>query len=893
MGPAADLGAALACCAALAIAGLSSAPAPNTHFVALRRAPESDSATVMPISLAPAASTSIGASDRSFWPVRHGSSLIARAGGVQSTFSASGATLRTARGTLGLSLAGVGRGHRLGAVPAVAPSAAGNQVLYRHASISEYYRNGPYGLEQGFTVRRRPGGRAGPLVLTLGVRGSLIATQVGSQVLFGTRAGKSALRYGRLSAVDASGHSVPAHMRVRGKTVELVVDDGHASYPLRVDPFVERAELTGAADFSESGFGQSVALSGDGNTALVGAPGRYPNPNGVPGSVTVFTRTGSAWAEQAVLKAPPDERGFNGEPFPDPGAACFGSSVAVSYDGNTALVGAPCNFELEGEAFIFTRSGSTWTKQRLLNEPNHLPGVDFSRTVALSSGGATALIGDHFIGAFAFTGLSPAFLGAERGESFTDGNVALSGDGNTALVEYSKGYDWAFSHSSETGTWSEQAKLPASGRATLSFDGNTALVGNKLFTRSGDNWTQQTELPASGWLLPDGDGVLAGDHWYVRSGETWTPQAEPSDLPGGGETGALSSDGNTALIGGSGAAFVFANEPAAAAGETQPASSVTQTSATLNATVNPDGGEVSECKFEYGFTASYGTGAPCSSLPGSGESPVVVSAMVARLKANTTYHFRVVATNPNGTSYGEDREFTTLRGPEVGRCVTVASEKVGTKTVYRGGFKAADCVVASATKTGRYEWEPGVVKRDFKTSLSGGAVTFATTAGVKVTCTTEEGSGEYRGTSEVVNTARASQDASLAGRSARPRAARRRRGNQAPRRRAQMERQGQQEGGARPLSSQPERTLHGISLRRRRARNSDRSPPRAGQGGQNDGHDRGQIQGGGRHAETGTLRRRPNEVLTASLNGEKSEQLGVAATVTQVDEEAVEINAVT
>ncbi|MGO9489148.1 MAG: alkaline phosphatase family protein [Solirubrobacteraceae bacterium] len=87
--------------------------------------------------------------------------------------------------------------------------------------------------------------------------------------------------------------------------------------------------------------------------------------------------------------------------------------------------------------------------------------------------------------------------------------------------------------------------------------------------------------------------------------------------------------------------------------------SLTQTSATLNGRVNPDGGEVSDCHFEYGTTTGYGSSVPCSSLPGSGTSPVEASAAVGALSPNATYHFRLVATNPGGTTDGPDLEFTT------------------------------------------------------------------------------------------------------------------------------------------------------------------------------------------------------------------------------------------
>ena len=96
---------------------------------------------------------------------------------------------------------------------------------------------------------------------------------------------------------------------------------------------------------------------------------------------------------------------------------------------------------------------------------------------------------------------------------------------------------------------------------------------------------------------------------------------------------------------------------------TRAASSITQTSATLNATVNPNGAEVSKCEVEYGTTNAYESSMPCSSLPGSGESPVEVSASVTGLTVNTTYHFRISATNLGGMSKGADQTFKTLPQP--------------------------------------------------------------------------------------------------------------------------------------------------------------------------------------------------------------------------------------
>jgi len=93
--------------------------------------------------------------------------------------------------------------------------------------------------------------------------------------------------------------------------------------------------------------------------------------------------------------------------------------------------------------------------------------------------------------------------------------------------------------------------------------------------------------------------------------------------------------------------------------KTEAASAITQTTATLNATVNPNGGNVTECKLEYGLTTSYGKTATCSPPPGSGEGPVAVSGAATGLTANATYHFRVVATNAGGRSESSDATFKT------------------------------------------------------------------------------------------------------------------------------------------------------------------------------------------------------------------------------------------
>jgi hypothetical protein len=133
----------------------------------------------------------------------------------------------------------------------------------------------------------------------------------------------------------------------------------------------------------------------------------------------------------------------------------------------------------------------------------------------------------------------------------------------------------------------------------------------------------------------------------------------------------LSGDGNTALIGGpwdnhnAGDVWVFVSGlPTVVTGA---ASAITQSSATLNATVNPNGGDVSDCHFQYGTTSLYGSSAPCATPPGSGNSAVAVAAPVGSLAKGTTDHFRIAATNSRGTSYGSDETFTSKKAAATGR----------------------------------------------------------------------------------------------------------------------------------------------------------------------------------------------------------------------------------
>lgn len=90
---------------------------------------------------------------------------------------------------------------------------------------------------------------------------------------------------------------------------------------------------------------------------------------------------------------------------------------------------------------------------------------------------------------------------------------------------------------------------------------------------------------------------------------------------------------------------------------TDPATNITDNSVTLNAAVNPNGFETT-AYFEWGADISYGNTTATRST-GSGTGNVSVSAGLTGLSANTTYHYRAVAANTNGTGYGLDRSVTT------------------------------------------------------------------------------------------------------------------------------------------------------------------------------------------------------------------------------------------
>jgi hypothetical protein len=128
---------------------------------------------------------------------------------------------------------------------------------------------------------------------------------------------------------------------------------------------------------------------------------------------------------------------------------------------------------------------------------------------------------------------------------------------------------------------------------------------------------------------------------------------------------AVSSTGDVYVSNlGTNAVDVFGPNITVPAVSTDAASSVNGRKATLEGTVDPSGVSVATCKFEYGTSSSYGSVAPCSSLPGSGNSPVEVGANVTGLAPSTTYHYRLAVTDSEGTLFLGLGKTLTTSSPE-------------------------------------------------------------------------------------------------------------------------------------------------------------------------------------------------------------------------------------
>nr|WP_315493197.1 FG-GAP repeat protein [uncultured Rhodoferax sp.] len=300
-------------------------------------------------------------------------------------------------------------------------------------------------------------------------------------------------------------------------------------------------------------FGFSVAISGD--TIVVGAlyedsnqttitngsSASTNNSASLAGAAYVFVRNGSSWTQQAYLKAPNAEA-----------SDFFGSSVAIS--GDTIVVGATSEASNQttitngstasadnlasraGAAYVFVRSGSSWSQQAYLKAPNAEADDHFGTSVAIS--GDTIVVGANL----------------------EDSNQTTITNGSSASVNNSvsnAGAAYVFVRSGSS--WSQQAYLKASNaEANDRFGNSVAISGDTIVVGAHYEDSNQTTITNGSTASADNSASAAGAAYvFVRSGSSWSQQAylKAPNVGTGDQFGeSVAISGDTIVVGANGEA---------------------------------------------------------------------------------------------------------------------------------------------------------------------------------------------------------------------------------------------------------------------------------------------------------------------------------------------------
>jgi len=385
-----------------------------------------------------------------------------------------------------------------------------------------------------------------------------------------------------------------------------IVADGDGASPIWSQSN-QQTKLVASDGATQHYFGQEIAVSQDGNTAIISAEQENTTAT-KSGAIYVFVRSGSTWTQQAKLKAS------------DPGTENnLGRSLDISDDGNTVVAGAPFNGNTSaqsniGAIYVWTRSGSTWSSATKIRGSDTTTSNLFGFGSSISGDGLTIAVGATSVKKgyiFVYSGGSwsqQAAIANPTGTTLNSdfGNkCALSQDGNTmvmtarhdhgALVDYD-GAAYVFVRSGTS--WSLQQKIQASvaeesfakfgESCDISWDGNTIAIGcykcdtNSgavfVFTRSGSTWTQEQKIQPTDiaqqdlfaitvGISGDGNSIVAGSYnedtaygnagalyAFSRSGTTWSQEIKlyASDAASNDEFGygvAIAKDNGT-VIGG-------------------------------------------------------------------------------------------------------------------------------------------------------------------------------------------------------------------------------------------------------------------------------------------------------------------------------------------------------
>ena len=353
------------------------------------------------------------------------------------------------------------------------------------------------------------------------------------------------------TAVVSGTPSLPVAFALSPTPIDIAVTSlgGAVTHYTLVVPIVEEAYVKASNTRTQAELGTSVALSSDGNTMAVGSPRESSAAKGIngnqgdetataAGAVYIFSRSGTTWSQEAYIKASNSRVG-----------AYFGTSVALSSDGDTLAVGSPAEKSAArglngdqndtsapspgpGAVYVYSRRGTRWSQQAYGKASNLVP-TNFGEVVALSADGNTMAVGcvNELSAATGINGnqsdtsapmsgavyvffrtiqiwQGPTYVKASNtrsGASFGSA-VALSADGNTMAVGS------AGESSAATGTNGNQSDTSASGAGAV-----------YVFSNSVTGWSQQAYVKAS--------NPRASQYWNF------------------GSALALSSDGKTLAVG--------------------------------------------------------------------------------------------------------------------------------------------------------------------------------------------------------------------------------------------------------------------------------------------------------------------------------------------------------
>jgi hypothetical protein len=468
-----------------------------------------------------AISASIGRENGAYHAVPRGANFRAAnpTHGFWEEFTRDGVQVRTGAARWSLKLQGYGYGAASIAARPTTPRVVANRVEYLRGGVTEWYLNGPLGLEQGFTIDAPPGGRVGkPLTLSLNLSGNMSAAlgPAGDVVALTQAGGGPALRYHGLSASDANGKQLRSWLELGDNRLIIRVDDNDARYPIVVDPFIEVAKLTALdvtppASSSPASLG-GVAISGD--TIVVGSGNSEP-----PAAAYLFIKPPTGWATmtESVKLTTSD-----GMPSIFAGSAYSGTSVAISDE--IVVVGAPGG--TTGAAYVFVKPAGGWAP---MTETAKLTASDAVGSPFYSFGSSMAISGDTVV------------IGSQYDRTFV----------GSAYVFVRPAGGWVSMH--------ETAKLTVTTRLTHEFGISAAIHADTIAIGS---WADDGGGAVYLFIKPvDGWSTTSIPNARLTSSDGLTSPCFPFD--GFGTGVALSSDASTLMVGaesadcGDGAAYVF------------------------------------------------------------------------------------------------------------------------------------------------------------------------------------------------------------------------------------------------------------------------------------------------------------------------------------------------